>query len=328
MRILLLVLLVALWPVLLQAQNESSKSRYRVIIDNDFAGDPDGLVHLAHQLLCPSTEIRAIIGSTHFPVYPPVPDPCASAVTEASQLLSLMGFQGRYPVLKGSNDKMTLETPADCEGARAIIAEAMRTDTKTPLFILCGASLKTVASAFLIEPAITDKLTLIWIGGEEYEEPWSMVEYNLNISIPAAQVIFNKSTIPVWQIPRNTYRQAMMSVAEMKTRVAAQGKIGEYLTGKITAVMTQLSAYVGSGETYVLGDSPLALLTALQTFYEPDAASSSYVIRKAPVISGEGHYVDNPDGRQIKVFNTIDNRLMFEDFIAKLTLYNQVNFRK
>ena len=36
--------------------------RIRVIVDNDFGGDPDGLFQLVHQVLSPSVEIRGIIG--------------------------------------------------------------------------------------------------------------------------------------------------------------------------------------------------------------------------------------------------------------------------
>ena len=39
------------------------KPRMRVIIDNDFGGDPDGLFELVQHLLSPSVEIRGIIGS-------------------------------------------------------------------------------------------------------------------------------------------------------------------------------------------------------------------------------------------------------------------------
>ena len=35
----------------------------RVIVDNDFAGDPDDLVQLAHHLMCPSVTVRAVISS-------------------------------------------------------------------------------------------------------------------------------------------------------------------------------------------------------------------------------------------------------------------------
>ena len=39
------------------------KPRIRVIIDNDFGGDPDGLFQLTHAMLSPSIEVRAVIGS-------------------------------------------------------------------------------------------------------------------------------------------------------------------------------------------------------------------------------------------------------------------------
>ncbi|MET0729471.1 MAG: nucleoside hydrolase, partial [Acidimicrobiales bacterium] len=44
------------WPV------EQIKPRVRVILDNDYAGDPDGLVELAHHLLSPGVDIRFVIG--------------------------------------------------------------------------------------------------------------------------------------------------------------------------------------------------------------------------------------------------------------------------
>ena len=45
------------------AMADFATPRMRVIIDNDFSGDPDGLFQLAHHLLSPSVEIRGIIGS-------------------------------------------------------------------------------------------------------------------------------------------------------------------------------------------------------------------------------------------------------------------------
>lgn len=46
------------------AQNTAAvQPRMRVILDNDYAGDPDGLFQLVHHMLSPSVEIRGIIGS-------------------------------------------------------------------------------------------------------------------------------------------------------------------------------------------------------------------------------------------------------------------------
>ena len=67
------------------------------------------------------------------------------------------------------------------------------------------------------------------------------------------------------------------------------------------------------GEAYVLGDSPLALVTVLQSSWESDAASCEYVYRATPNITHKGFYEDNPQGRPIRVFTRIDSRLMFED---------------
>ena len=57
--------------------------RSRVILDNDFGGDPDGLFQLAHHLLSPSVAIRGIIGSffppgTNFGASPSAAAACAA----------------------------------------------------------------------------------------------------------------------------------------------------------------------------------------------------------------------------------------------------------
>jgi inosine-uridine nucleoside N-ribohydrolase len=88
----------------------------------------------------------------------------------------------------GSNTGMTDDnTPVKSAGVDLIINEALRTDTKQPLYVLCGAGLTEIASALLTKPEIAGKITLIWIGGPEYSDialpppGYSKVEYNLNI---------------------------------------------------------------------------------------------------------------------------------------------------
>ena len=58
--------------------------RFRVISDNDYAGDPDGLFQLAHHLLSPSVEMRAVIGS-HLAVGDPFDPSGASAANGATR---------------------------------------------------------------------------------------------------------------------------------------------------------------------------------------------------------------------------------------------------
>lgn len=329
-----LYLALALAPVTAFAQASQSPltitPRTRVIIDNDLSGDPDGLFQVAHALMSPSAEIRAIIGS-HLSVndgFDPSKKQAENAAAKARELIGIMGSGSTVPVFAGSNTAMPNDsTPVKNAAVDFIIAEAMRTDTKAPLYVVCGAGLTEIASALLTEPRIAGKLTLVWIGGPEYGDlavpppGFSNVEYNLNIDRAAARAVFNRSTVPIWQIPRNAYRQCLMSYAQLLLKVKPKGQLGAYLYQQIAGILSRLQQYgLKAAETYVMGDSPLVLLTALQAQFEPDPSSSDYVAKPAPLISPEGQYLHNHKGRTIRVYTRLDTYLMFEDFFAKLEL--------
>ena len=63
-----------------------------------------------------------------------------------------------------------------------------------------------------------------------------------------------------------------------------------------------------------MGDSPLVLLTALST------ESSRWVDRPARRINPDGTYGEEIPGRMIRVFETLDVRLVWADFLARLRL--------
>ncbi|MEP6844889.1 MAG: nucleoside hydrolase [Panacibacter sp.] len=311
------------------------KPRMRVIIDNDFGGDPDGLFELVQHLLSPSVEIRAIIGS-HLKAgdgFDPSKETAANAKKKIEEVLNIMNLGKTFPVYQGSNFALENDSTAQqSDAANAIVKEAMRDDTKLPLYVVCGAGLTDIASAYLIEPKIANRLTLIWIGGPEYPElatpppSYTTMEYNLGIDLKAGQVIFNKSTIPIWQIPRNVYRQVMMPYSSLLLKVKTQGKIGEYLTSNIERVMKMGIKYnFNVGELYIVGDSPLVLLTALQSSFEPDPSSSFYALRLSPLINNQGIYEVNHKGRNIRVYTQLDVQLLLDDLYSKLVLFNQSN---
>lgn len=303
--------------------------RMRVIIDNDFSGDPDGLFQLAHHLLSPSVEIRAIIGS-HLRVNDPFDRStmqAQNATRKVKELIDVMGLKTSIPILTGSNVAMVNDsTPVKSAAVDFIVKEALRTDTRLPLYVVCGAGLTEMASALLTKPEIAGKLTLIWIGGPEYPDlalpppNYSTPEYNLNIDIAAARVVFNRSTVPIWQVPRNAYRQCILPYSMLLLNVKPHGKTGAWLTTMIEELMSRVQRYVNIGETYIMGDSPLVLLTALQSSFEADPSSSFYVEKLSPLITAQGTYAVNQSGRMIRVYTDLDVDVMFDDFFAKLEL--------
>jgi hypothetical protein len=305
-------------------------ARFRLITDNDYAGDPDGLFQLAHHVLSPSVDVRAVIGS-HLAVDDPFDPSGRSAVNGAAaalRVLELLGLDAPVPVIAGSEKPLSGSTELQrSAAAELIVTEAMRADTDLPLFVTLGAGLTELASAYLIEPAIADRLTAIWIGGAEHADLGAVpppnaqaIEYNLNIDLIAGQVIF-ASPIPLWQVPRNAYRECIVSMGELILRVRSRGALGAHLYEALTDVHRMVADHrLNLGETYILGDSPLVLLTALQSGFEADPASSSYQLVPRPRILNDGSYQPNPAGAPMRVYAGLDVRLMLEDFYAKLEL--------
>lgn len=306
-----------------------TQARVRVIIDNDFGGDPDGLFQLAHHLLSPSVEIRGIIGSHHYPKglcgNPGAPE---NACAAANELLALMRVAGKTPVYQGAGGRIEKDlAPVSSDAARHIVREAMEGNAGTPLYITCGGGLTDLASAYLMEPKIAERVRLVWIGGHEHEgiaippPGGQRIEYNMGIDLRAAQVVFNQSEIPIWQVPRDTYRQALVSCAEMSHRMNGEGKLAGFLNNRLQEFMTR--AFDSRVETYVMGDSPLVLLTALQSPWEADPSSCQYTNLPTPKITDQGSYEKNPQGRPMRVYTHLDTRLMFEDFYAKIARFDQ-----
>lgn len=299
----------------------------RVILDNDFAGDPDGLFQLAHHLLSPSIDIRLIVGS-HLPLAFGGPRSATAAAAKARELLDVMNLAGRHPVLAGAELPIRSRREWKTSPATAaVVREAMRQDTEEPLIYAAGGSLTELALAWLAEPKIGRRLKLLWIGGNEhpglaYPPPGPPeAEFNFSMDALAAQMIFNESDIEIWQVPRDAYRQVLFTAAELD-ELAASGKLGRFLKHELDVMAAKLGAIPGfptmpASEVYVLGDSPLVTLSALMTPIQPDPASSRYILKPAPHLAADGTYRDNADGRPMRVYTTIDAALTVRDMISK-----------
>ncbi|WP_230770040.1 nucleoside hydrolase [Sphingomonas sp. Leaf4] len=310
----------AILPRPAAARTLSARPRSRVILDNDFSGDPDGLFQLAHHLLSPAVTVPLVIGSHIHPndFLDKSTTQADHAVRVASELIDRMRLAQRPVLVAGRNAAPTPGAPPEATpAARRIIAEALRTDTGLPLFYAAGAGLTDLAEALRIDPRIASRLKLVWIGGPEHDDPVraAIPEYNLTIDLAAAQTVFNDSTIEIWQVPRDVYRTLLVSHAELIEGLRGTGALGDYLLDRIEATIA-LARY-RLGETYALGDSPLVTLTALQSAFDADSSSSAYRVRPTPRITDRGGYAPAAGGRPMRVYTAIDTRLTLADMFAK-----------
>lgn len=297
--------------------------RARVIIDNDFAGDPDGLFQLAHHVLCTSVAIMQVIASrVPDSMLTPGQDFIADGVAAADEVLRLAGSSLRCE--HGSPTALVAGEPAVASPTvQAIISEALRDDTDLPLYFAAGAGLTALASALLIEPRIADRLTLVWIGGHGYDTVAETPEFNASCDLVAAQIVF-RSPMSIWQVPESTYGQCLVSWAELDRDIAAHSILGTHLVERWRSFTHMVEKFFGGslGECAVLGDSPLVVLTALQGTFQPAPSSSPSCLQSRRPIENDGSYGEPLTALPpVRVFTGIDTRLMYGDLAAKLAAH-------
>ena len=98
------------------------RASVRVIVDNDFAGDPDGLVALAHQMLTPKAQVRLVTASALDPKmsaeHPHRGRTAAAGRDVAQELIKRAGIMKPPSVIAGPE---TLNA-GQSEAASAIVA--------------------------------------------------------------------------------------------------------------------------------------------------------------------------------------------------------------
>jgi len=323
-------LLAAGAAAMLPQRASAAEPASRVIIDNDFAGDPDGLFQLAHHLLCEGVSVPLIIGS-HLPAGFGGSESAAASAAEAATLCRIMGLSRPGAPIAGAMRPLSSRTASLQSAATAsIVAEAMRSDPARPLIYAAGAGLTELALAWRAEPQIGRRLRLVWIGGRTPPGVSNAMpenagpEFNFQCDPVAAQIIFNESDIQIWQVPEGTYRRMLFSTAELDL-LAEAGPLGRHLKGRVDAMAARIAAIPGAPrllrtDALVLGDSPLITLTALLPPIAPDPSSSRYTDIPTPRLGPDGNYTPSARGRPMRVYTDVDATLTFRDMQARFTL--------
>jgi purine nucleosidase len=279
----------------------------RVVVDNDFAGDPDGLVGLAHHLLSPTNRVVTVTSSFLNPGFAESVTTAEEGVPLAAALVDEVGPAVRPEVLAGAEEawKPGTRSPA----ADAIVAAALA-DDELPLFVVCGGPLTNVAAALEQEPAIAARMALVWIGGSLDVDAF---EYNRDTDPGAAEFVFSRPGLVIHQFPLETYRQCAYSLSELAEDVGTSGRLGAWLWDRYQGPPD----WIQLGGVWPLGDSPPVLVTALSTessrWTTVSAVSPDFPLRPAPSAGATAH-----------VCTDVDFRLVVGDMLAKLRTHERL----
>ncbi len=287
--------------------NIPKEKKIRVIIDTDAKNEVDDQFAIVQAVLTESFDLRGLIAA-HFGTEKSLQSEKES-YDEIKHVLKLMNKEQSVPVFHGAEGAMEDEKiPVLSEGAKLIVDEAMREDAG-PLYVAFLGPLTDMAAAILLEPRILKKdVKVIWIGGRDW--PSGGWEYNLKNDVTAANVVL-KSSVELWQVPRNVYRMVPVSFAELYTRVRPLGEIGKYLCDNVIEFNNEWTSR--PTEFRILGDSP-----AIGLMIYSDCGEWEW--KPAPEIDANMNYVHTGKNRPIKVYKNIDSRFILEDLYAKLAM--------
>lgn len=277
--------------------------KVRVIVSTDTACEADDPFAIAHALLSPKLDVKAVIAE-HFMSEGSVDKSYAAAM----KLLGLM--KSDVPVLHG---QIWPKDGKISEGTQFIIDEARKNDPRKLFVLLMGAT-TTAADALRAAPDIHDKLTLVTIGGRGYRENHTTFrEFNWGNDPDAINYILRDTKVEVWQIPASGYGSIRTSLAMLQQRLVPCGEVGAYLLRQMDEYNNGPCAGWTAGESWSLGDNP-----SVAVVIDDCAGRSQW--ENAWLIDPETNYTEEVPDRKIRIYHTMNSHFVLEDLFAKLQL--------
>ena len=216
-------------------------------------------------------------------------------------------------IFKGSRSYLPDEsTPVESEAADFIVKTAMRYTADNPLYVVAIGAITNVASAIIKEPAIKDKIVIVWLGGHALH--WSdTAEFNMRQDVAAARVVFGCGA-PLIQLP------CMGVVSEART---TGPELTYWLKGENS---NPLSVYladntIAEAESYAKG-SPWSRviwdITAVAWLINDDYRFLNGRQERSPIPEYDDHYGYDSGRHFIFYVDHVDRDALFADLFEKL----------
>lgn len=288
------------------------QGKVRVVIDTDTYNEIDDQYALSYALSLPErVQVEAICAAPFYNAIASSPEEgMEKSYQEILRLLPLLGREElQDKIYKGSKDYLTDEkTPQESAAARKLVELAMAMQKDEPLYVVSLAAITNVASALLMEPAIAERIVIVWLGGHSY--CWKDTrEFNLIQDVAAARVVFD-SGVPLVQIPcMGVSSHLQVTEPELRECMKNQSKVGEYLY--------RITCDIAAKQEGICWSRVIWDLAAMMWVAGPADCLTEHLVY-SPVVSYEGMYSVNPNRHMIKVVDWLDRDRVFATFFKHL----------
>ncbi len=229
---------------------------------------------------------------------------------EIEKILSIT--KNTTPVFRGSESFLKDEkTPVISEAGADLAKRAMEYSKEKPLYVVAIGAITNVASAILLNPEITEKIVVIWLGGHARHFS-DTKEFNMYQDIASARVVMG-SGVPFIQLPcMGVVSEFRLSHAEIKEWLLKKSPLSDYL-GRYT--VKEAEAYAsGKPWTRIVWD-----VCAVAWLFNGEGRFMRARNEKILLPSYGGYYEDEPLPYTMKYVYSINRDELMYDLIKKIT---------
>ncbi len=205
--------------------------RVRVVLDTDTYNETDDQFAVVHALLSPERlAVEAIYAA---PFYNERCDgPRHGMELSYREILRLLERLGRSPdgfAFRGATEYLGPEgEPSGSAAVRDLIGRGRAAPEGDPLYVVAIGAITNVAAALLLEPALVEKIVVVWLGGHALHWPDTR-EFNLRQDLAASRTVLDCG-VPLVLVPcMGVTSHLLTSVPEIERHVAPHGELGAFL---------------------------------------------------------------------------------------------------
>ena len=201
------------------------------------------------------------------------------------------------------------KTPVDSPAARDLAHRAMAYTPEAPLYVIAIGAITNIASALLLEPAIRDRVTVIWLGGHALH--WhDNKEFNLRQDIAAARIVLGCGAAVVLLPCMGVVSAFATTEPELRENLKGRNELCDYL---YSYTVSEVSAR----SKVKCWSKPIWDVTAVG--WPLNERFTRDEIIAAPIPEYDGHWGFDPRRHWIRYIYQIERDALFEDLFNTLT---------
>ena len=289
-------------------------TRRHVVLDTDTYNEVDDQFALAHLLLSPDqVELEAVYAAPFFNSRSKNPaDGMEKSYEEIARVIDLVGGP-RPPVFRGSKSYLPAPgQPVESPAALDLVERALAVKEGDQLFVAGIAAATNLASALLLEPKISDRITIVWLGGHGPYWPDAR-EFNLQQDIHAARVLLDFA-VPLILLPcYPVTSHLIVTVPELEKHLTPYSRLGSYLTD-----IVRHHGNNSPGWSKIIWD-----IAASAWLINPDWIVTG--VEPSPRLCDDVTWGDRTARRSVQIARSLNRDAIFADFYSKAAAFETMS---